>query len=50
MTSTLIVLVIIAGLIFWAISIYNGLVTMRQRVNQAFADIDQLWGTSSRPV
>ncbi len=40
MTSTLIVLVVIAGLIFWAISIYNGLVTMRQRVGQAFADID----------
>ena len=40
MTSTLIVLVIIAGLVFWAISIYNGLVTMRQRVNQSFADID----------
>ena len=24
----------------WAISIYNGLVAMRQRTNQAFADID----------
>ena len=24
----------------WAISVYNGLVAMRQRVNQAFADID----------
>ncbi len=40
MTSTLIILVVIAGLIFWGISIYNGLVTMRQRVGQAFADID----------
>ena len=40
MTSTLIVLVVIAGLVFWGISIYNGLVTMRQRVGQAFADID----------
>ena len=40
MTSTLIVLVIIVGLGFWAISIYNGLVAMRQRVSQAFADVD----------
>ena len=24
----------------WAIGVYNGLVTMRQRVNQAFADVD----------
>ena len=40
MTSTLIILVVIAALIFWGISIYNGLVTMRQRVGQAFADID----------
>jgi LemA protein len=27
-------------LILWVITIYNGLVAMRQRVNQAFADID----------
>jgi LemA protein len=27
-------------IVFWAISIYNGLVAMRQRTNQAFADID----------
>jgi LemA protein len=40
MTSTLIVLVVIAAIVFWGISIYNGLVTMRQRVGQAFADID----------
>ncbi|MGD9922744.1 MAG: LemA family protein [Pseudorhodoplanes sp.] len=40
MTSTLIVLAVIGGLIAWAISIYNGLVAMRQRVSQAFADID----------
>ncbi len=40
MTSTLIVLAVIAAVIFWGISIYNGLVTMRQRVGQAFADID----------
>ena len=40
MTSTLIVLAVIVGLIFWAISIYNNLVAMRQRVGQAFADVD----------
>jgi LemA protein len=40
MTSTLIFLVVIAAIVFWGISIYNGLVTMRQRVGQAFADID----------
>ena len=27
-------------IVIWAISIYNGLVSMRQRTNQAFADID----------
>jgi LemA protein len=40
MTSSLIILVVIAGLVFWGISIYNGLVAMRQRVSQAFADVD----------
>jgi len=39
-TSTLIVLAVIVVLIVWSISIYNGLVSMRQRVNGAFADID----------
>jgi LemA protein len=39
-TSTLIVLAVIVVLVLWAITIYNGLVAMRQRVNQAFADID----------
>ena len=39
-TSTLIVLAIIVVLVLWAIGIYNGLVSMRQRVNQAFADVD----------
>jgi LemA protein len=39
-TSTLIVLAVIVVLVLWAITIYNGLVTMRQRVNEAFADID----------
>jgi LemA protein len=39
-TSTLIVLAVIVVLALWVIAIYNGLVSMRQRVNQAFADID----------
>jgi LemA protein len=39
-TSTLIVLAVIVVVVLWAITVYNGLVTMRQRVNQAFADID----------
>src|SRR6202167_5713176 len=38
--STLIVLAVIVVLVLWAISIYNGLISMRQRVNQAFADVD----------
>ena len=38
--STLIVLAVIVIVVLWAITVYNGLVTMRQRVNQAFADID----------
>jgi len=39
-TSTLIILAVIVVFVLWAISVYNGLVAMRQRVNQAFADID----------
>ena len=39
-TSTIIVLVVIVVIVLWAISVYNGLISMRQRVNQAFADID----------
>jgi len=39
-TSTIVILVVIVVLVLWAISIYNGLVSMRQRTNQAFADID----------
>ena len=31
---------IVALLVVWIISIYNGLVAMRQRCNQSFADID----------
>jgi LemA protein len=40
MSSTLVVLAVIVVLVIWAISVYNGLVSMRQRVNQAFADVD----------
>jgi LemA protein len=39
-TSTIIVIAVIVVIVLWAISVYNGLVTMRQRVNEAFADID----------
>src|SRR5882757_7142613 len=39
-TSTLIVLAVIVVFVLWAIAVYNTLVTLRQRVNQAFADID----------
>jgi LemA protein len=31
---------IVALLVVWIVSIYNGLVAMRQRANQSFADID----------
>ena len=45
-----VVLGIIVVLVIWAISIYNNLVAMRQRTNQAFADIDvkskPSWATS----
>jgi LemA protein len=39
-TTTWIVLGIIVVFVLWIVMIYNGLVAMRQRVNQAFADID----------
>jgi LemA protein len=39
-TSTIIVIAVIAVLVVWAISVYNSLISMRQRVNQAFADVD----------
>jgi LemA protein len=39
-TTGWIVLGAIALLVIWVIIIYNGLVAMRQRVNQAFADVD----------
>src|ERR1700729_3234255 len=39
-TSTLIILAVVVVVVLWAIATYNGLVTMRQRANQSFADID----------
>ena len=38
--STWIILGVLVVLVLWIIMIYNGLVAMRQRVNQSFADID----------
>jgi LemA protein len=38
--SAIIVLAVIVVVIVWAIGVYNGLISMRQRVNQAYADID----------
>ena len=37
---TWIVIGVIVVLVLWIIMIYNGLVAMRQRVNQAFSDVD----------
>ena len=37
---TWIVIGVIIVLVLWIITIYNGLIAMRQRVNQAFSDID----------
>src|ERR1700722_10993374 len=39
-TSAIIVLAVIVVVVGWAIAVYNGLIAMRQRVNQAFADVD----------
>jgi LemA protein len=39
-TTGWIILGVVVVVVIWAISIYNGLVAMRQRTNQAFADID----------
>lgn len=39
-TTGWVVLGVIAVIVIWAISIYNGLIALRQRTNQAFADID----------
>jgi LemA protein len=34
------IIAVLALLLIWVLTVYNGLVAMRQRVNQAFADID----------
>jgi LemA protein len=39
-TVAWIVLGVIAVIVIWVVAIYNGLVAMRQRVSQSFADID----------
>ena len=39
-TTAWVVLGVVVVIVIWAISVYNGLVAMRQRTNQAFADID----------
>lgn len=40
MSTTTIVLIILAGLVLWFILIYNRFITLRTRVNEAWADID----------
>lgn len=40
MSTGWIVLGVLAVIAFWVFSVYNGLVAMRQRVGQAFADVD----------
>jgi len=39
-SSAIILLAVIVVVVLWAISVYNGVVSMRQRVNEAFADVD----------
>jgi LemA protein len=39
-TTGWVVLGVVVVIVIWAISIYNSLVAMRQRTNQAFADVD----------
>ena len=39
-TAGWVILGLVVLLVIWAIAIYNGLVAMRQRVDQAFADVD----------
>jgi LemA protein len=39
-TTSWVVLGIVVVIVIWVMTIYNGLVAMRQRTNQAFADID----------
>ena len=39
-TSAWIILGVVVVLVIWIVMIYNGLVAMRQRVNQSFSDVD----------
>src|SRR3989442_14727855 len=39
-SSTWIIIGVLVVLVLWIIMIYNGLIAMRQRVSQSFADID----------
>jgi LemA protein len=39
-TTGWVILAVLAVLVIWAITVYNGLVAMRQRVSQAFSDVD----------
>ena len=39
-TTAWVILGLVVVLLIWGVAIYNGLVAMRQRVNQSFADID----------
>jgi LemA protein len=39
-TTAWIIIAVIVVIVLWLIMVYNGLVSMRQRVSQAFADID----------
>lgn len=39
-TTGWVILGVVVVVVLWAISVYNSLVAMRQRANQAFADID----------
>ncbi len=40
MSTSLIVLAVIVVILFWVFGIYNGLVALGQRANQAYADVD----------
>lgn len=40
MTALIIVLVVLAVLVIWVISIYNGLIKLKNRVDEAWSDID----------
>lgn len=40
MSTSLVILIIVVAAALYAVFLYNGLVALRQRVNQAFADID----------